>query len=418
VQGSLVVMVDAYPSGPRLWGDLMDKHQIDSHILFGAAMNQTLQEMPDRTFRSVKSIMYGGSCFAPTLIQRSMAQFPNAAFAQGYGMTETFPISSLASEYHKLAGEASPEDMLRMTSAGKPAVCENVFIEDLDQPGSGMPPPPEKDGVGQICARSTITMTGYYGNPAKTKEALPDGKFVRTGDVGKIDEDGFLYILGRVKDIIPAYKGFNVCPRDIEEVLYTHPGVGQAAVVGIWHPSGAGEAVVAWVSAKAGARLFPDDLRVHCEKAGMPTWQMPDAIYVCDRPLPTNGDKIANKTLRTAEFRQAALAEELVRACKKSQEEIQRAPASQPVRTSEDEDLVNQLLGNEDSLTLDKLEVLFGDCLPLALRVLRPCDADAATEVERIDLFRLLAVMVAEEKAAFVLGALSLLGNWASGKFA
>lgn len=416
VQGSTVVMVDAYPSGPQLWGDLIDKHDIASHILFGAAMNQTLQQMPDRTFRSVKSIMYGGSCFAPALIQRSMGQFPNAAFSQGYGMTEAAPISILGAEYHKLAGEASPEDMLRMTSAGKPVARENVFIEDLDQPGSGMPPPPEKDGVGQICARSAITMTGYYGNPEKTKEALPDGKYVRTGDVGKIDDDGFLYILGRVKDIIPAYKGFNVCPRDIEEVLYTHPGVGQAAVVGIWHPSGAGEAVVAWVSAKTGAQLNPDNLRLHCAKAGMPSWQMPDAICVCSQPLPTNGGKIANKTLRTAEFRQADLVEKLARACKIVRQDVSQAPGPQPAEDAEVEALVNQLLGNRDSLSINKLGVLFGDCLPMALHALRPSDVDTTETVERVDLLRLLTVMGAEDKVAFVLGASSLLGNWFLGK--
>merc|ERR1719434_370679 len=81
---------------------------------------------------------------------------------------------------------------------------------------------------------------GYYANPEKTAEAMPDGKFVRTGDIGRIDEDGFLYIVGRVKDIIPAYKGFNVAPRDLEEVLYSHPSVGQASVVGVWHPAGEG----------------------------------------------------------------------------------------------------------------------------------------------------------------------------------
>lgn len=270
VQGGTTVMVDTYPGGPRLWGDLINKHEVDSHILFGAAMNQMLQEMPNCTFKSMKHIMYSGSCFAPSLVQRSMEQFPNAAFTQGYGMTEVFPMAKLEPEHHKRSNEASPEDVVQMTSAGKVSADADVFIEDLDQPGSGKAPLPEKNGVGQICARSKVTMIGYYGHPDKTKETMPDGKFVRTGDVGRISEDGFLYILGRVKDIIPAYKGFNVAPRDIEEILYAHPGVGQAAVVGAWHPSGAGEAVVAWVSAKAGAQLSSGELKLHCEQSGMP----------------------------------------------------------------------------------------------------------------------------------------------------
>uniref|UniRef100_A0A7S4SRQ6 AMP-dependent synthetase/ligase domain-containing protein n=1 Tax=Alexandrium monilatum TaxID=311494 RepID=A0A7S4SRQ6_9DINO len=276
LQGVMTVMVDSYPSGPEIWGRLIEKHGLDSHILFGAALNQTMQQMPDRRFESVRTILYRGCCFAPTLIQRSMEQLPNAIFVQAYGMTGVYPISILGGDFHKRAGEASEQDMLRMSSAGNIVAPGSVFIEDLDQPGSGKVPPPEKDGVGQVCARCNVTMMGYFADPEKTLEAMPDGKFVRTGDVGRIDEDGFLYILGRVKDIIPAYKGFNVTPRDVEEVLYSHPCVGQASVVGVWHPSGAGEAVVAWARAKAGAQLRADNLRGHLERAGMPHWQLPE----------------------------------------------------------------------------------------------------------------------------------------------
>jgi len=304
LQGAQTVMVDTYPSGPRLWSELIDKHQLNSHLLFGAAMHQTLQELPHRTFESVRNILYGGSCFAPTLIQRSMEQFPNAGFLQGYGMTEVHPMTMLGPDSHKRAGEASQGDVLRMSSAGRPLAPGSVFIEDLEQPGSGKPPPAGKDGVGQICARSpSVTMMGYYANPEKTAEAMPDGKFVRTGDIGRFDEDGFLYILGRVKDIIPAYKGFNVAPRDIEEVLYSHPGVGQASVVGVW-------TVVAWVRAKAGAHLRADELREHIEQSGLAKWQMPDAIHVSHEALPTTGGKVDAKALRAPAFRRAQLAAE------------------------------------------------------------------------------------------------------------
>jgi len=415
LQGSTTVMVDTYPSGPQLWGDLIDKYEITSHLLFGAAMNQMLQEMPNRTFKSVTNIMYGGSCFAPSLIQRSMEQFPNASFSQGYGMTEVFPMSRLGPEHHKRAGEASPEDLVRMTSAGQVLVADNIFIEDLEQPGSGKAPPPEKNGVGQICARSMVTMMGYYGNPDKTRETMPDGKFVRTGDVGRIDEDGFIYIVGRVKDIIPAYKGFNVAPRDIEEILYAHPGVGQAAVVGAWHPSGAGEAVVAWVSAKAGEQLSSGDLKSHCEQSGMPRWQMPDAIHVSHEPLPTVGGKMDYKVLRSTSFRQAALAAELVRAG----EAVNERSHQDPQRLAEDEGLVAELSGtaSRGALSMDKLRSVFGDSLPLALQALKVAAGDGAAESpEQRDMLLLLGALADAEHEAFVLGAMSLLGNWASGK--
>lgn len=150
----------------------------------------------------------------------------------------------------------------------------------------------------------------------------------------------------------------------------------------------------------------------------MPSWQMPDAIHVRGQPLPTNGDKIANKTLRTTEFRQRALAEELVHAGKKLQEELREGPASQLACTSEDEALVNQIFGEGDSSATDSLKVLFGDSLPLALQTLRSDSADAAEQAQRGALLELLRVMAAEERAAFVLGASSLLGNWAANKLA
>jgi len=430
LQGSLSVMVDTYPAGPELWGHLIDKHQVNSNILFGAAMNQMLQDMPNRTFNSVKNITYGGSCFAPALIQRSMEQFPNAAFTQGYGMTEVFPMARLGPESHKRAGEASPDDLARMASAGKVFAGADLFIEDSDRPGSGQAPPAEKNGVGQICARSTVTMIGYYGNPEKTKEVMPDSKYVRTGDIGRIDEDGFLYILGRMKDIIPAYKGFNVAPRDIEEVLYAHPGVGQAAVVGAWHPSGAGEAVVAWVSAKAGAQLSSDDLKMHCEKSGMPSWQMPDAVHVVDRALPTVGGKMDYKALRATSFRQAALAMALVLArAAEARASADDLSWNSPARAAEDDALVAQLsmaagggggltggADAEKAIDAAALRVVFGDALPSALQALCAADSGSVESVQEGDFRQLLGSMRDAEHEAFVLGATSLLRNWASDK--
>eukprot|EP00929_Paragymnodinium_shiwhaense_P118538 TRINITY_DN90457_c0_g1_i1.p1 TRINITY_DN90457_c0_g1~~TRINITY_DN90457_c0_g1_i1.p1 ORF type:complete len:669 (+),score=114.67 TRINITY_DN90457_c0_g1_i1:71-2077(+) len=299
------ILVDAYPNGPRQWAPLIEKHQVTTMMLFGAAMNQMLQELPGQKFASVKSIGYGGSCFPPTLVQKGMEQFHNAAFRQVYGMTETFPISALPPSFHKSAAEASAEDLAKMSSAGFP--LGHVFIEDMDKPGSGLPPPPSKEGVGQICACSDFNMSGYYQNPEKTKETMPDGKYVRTGDVGKIGEDGLLYILGRVKDIIPTYRGFNVAPRDIEEVLYTHPAVGQAQVIGLLHPCGAGDMVVVWANAKDGNNITPEELKAHCESAGLPSWQTPEVFNVTNKPLPTNGSKLNKKALQEPSFVRAAL---------------------------------------------------------------------------------------------------------------
>merc|ERR1712039_111579 len=141
----------------------------------------------------------------------------------------------------------------------------------------------------------------------------------------------------------------------------------------------------------------------------------PDAIYVSDQPLPTNGGKIANKTLRTPEFRQGALADELMKARRKLQDE---APGLQPGCTSDEEALVDRLFGEEGPLSMDKSKILFGDCSRLALQALLASDTDAAEQVKKGDLLKLLRVMTVEERSSFVLAASSLLGNWAEGKIA
>jgi len=216
-------------------------------------------------------------------------------------------------EDHKRAGEATAEDLHIMSSAGYP-MCD-MFIEDMDRPGSGCPPPPEKKGVGQICAHCPFMMSGYYKNPEKTKEARPDGKYMRTGDVGKIDENGRLFILGRVKDIIPTFRGFNVAPRDIEEVLYSHPAVAEAQVVGVTHSCGAGDMVVAWAHPKEGTSITADDMRAHCKDAGLPFFQMPEVFNVSSEPLPTNGSKLNKKALQDPAYVARFLARQLRNRC-------------------------------------------------------------------------------------------------------
>mmetsp|Transcript_133179 Transcript_133179/g.425906 ORF Transcript_133179/g.425906 Transcript_133179/m.425906 type:complete len:651 (-) Transcript_133179:236-2188(-) len=393
LEGASLTLVDSYPSGPTLWSQLIDKHGIQTFLLFGAAMNQMIQELPDRRFEFVKKITYGGSCFAPALIQRSMGQFPNAAFTQAYGMTENLIMCSLAPQFHKHAGEASAEDLLRMSSAGKATFPEDLIIEDLRWPGSCMPPPPEKNGVGQICSRSGLVMMGYFANPEKTEEVMPDGRFVRSGDVGRISEDGFVYILGRIKEIIPTCKGFNVMPRDIEEVLYQHAAVGQASVVGICHPSGAGEAVVASVSVKAGCELSAADVKEHCKQLGMPTWQMPDAIHVVDGGLPTVGSKIAKEVLQSRSFRQEALVAELARARSKLS---YQAKSDNPAP-----------LHHSDRAHLAELDILFGDAVP----ALKGGEGDGFGDVRMCDWQDSLPSMTDVERESFILSARSLLAS-------
>eukprot|EP00931_Biecheleriopsis_adriatica_P087268 TRINITY_DN61766_c0_g1_i1.p1 TRINITY_DN61766_c0_g1~~TRINITY_DN61766_c0_g1_i1.p1 ORF type:complete len:699 (+),score=115.73 TRINITY_DN61766_c0_g1_i1:83-2098(+) len=411
LDGISQVMVDTYPSGPSVWADLIDKHEVKSNLLFGAAMNQMLHELPNRTFPSVTRITYGGSCFAPSLVQKSMDQFPNAEFTQGYGITEAFPISLLGPEHHKRRSDTDvhPVDLGRMGSAGKPTGSE-VFIEDLARPGSGAAPPPEKNGIGQICSKSQFSMMGYYKNPEKTKEAMPDGEFMRTGDVGRIDEDGFLQILGRVKEIIPAYRGFNVTPRDVEDRLFEHPAVGQAAVVGVPHPSGAGEAVVAWVSAKAGSQVSAQELCEFLESSRMPKWQLPDGIHVSKSSLPTVGGKLDKKELQNKSFRRQSLVELAMAAAASASTNSEEAETR---ASSDDEDLEELLNG----LRMVKgCEMIFGACLPVAAAIHKLLQGSGAVPADGNDFLlkelpELVRAMPREDRRTFLLEGNSLIAS-------
>merc|ERR1712166_164937 len=324
-QGVRSVMVDTYPNGPNEWTHLIKKHEIQQMTLFGAAMNELNQQLPDHTFESVLDVSFGGSCFPPSLVLKAMQQFPNATFAQSYGMTEIMPISVLTAEHH-VRGTTDPKLLHRMSSAGKVSDITKLWIEDMCREGSGQGPPPEKQGVGQICAANPLMMMGYWKDKDKTAAAVPDG-FMRTGDVGRIDEDGFLHILDRMKDIIPTYRGYNIAPKDIEELLYQHPDVGQAAVVGIAHPSGAGDMVVAWCSPKKGCTLDATKLREHCIESELPEFQMPDAFELIDA-IPTNGGKVAKKLLRAPSFVRQNLANNLFASIKQAKQSGWQAEAT------------------------------------------------------------------------------------------
>jgi len=385
---------------------LLEKHGVTSMLLFGAAMNQMLQELPGQKFPSLRKISYGGSCFPPTLVQQSMEQFCNAQFKQCYGMTEGFPIAMLPPSFHKRASESTPEDLVKLSSAGQ--LAGDVFIEDMDRPGSGMPPAPEKKGVGQICVHSVLQMSGYYKDPEKTKEAMPDGKYMRTGDVGKIGEDGLLYILGRVKDIIPTYRGFNVAPRDLEEILYTHPSVGQAQVVGMLHPCGAGDMVVAWASAKAGASVSPEELRSHCESAGLPSWQMPEVFNVSCESLPTNGSKLNKKALQAPSF----VGQTLVTILRDATRTGSTTTCDAPAMLKEDRQAASQafyqMCNAASTLSLESLTAVLDDH-SAGVAVLEICGAEGGAQVDLVRWLETLSKFQAERRTAWLLQLGSLL---------
>jgi long-chain acyl-CoA synthetase len=138
-------------------------------------------------------------------------------------------------------------------------------------------------------------MKGYYKNPEATAAVIKAGWFA-TGDLGKIDEDGYLYIVGRKKDMI-IRGGYNVYPREIEELLYEHPAVHECAVLGVPHPEH-GEEIMAVIALKPGASAAEDELRGYC-KERIAAFKYPRIVEIRTEPLPKGpSGKILKRALR------------------------------------------------------------------------------------------------------------------------
>jgi len=201
-----------------------------------------------------------------------------------------------------VTADGDAKKLRQMDSCGQPFPGCEARIEN-----------PNEDGEGQILFSSPTMMQGYYKNPEKTAEDLPDGKWLRTGDLGKIDEDGNVYIVDRLKDVISTEMGQNVAPVDIEKVLMTHPAVGEAGVIGVMHPSHSGEMIVAWISTKKGQTLTAAEIKAFVEGSGrLAPWQFPATYEITDKPLPKPSGKILKRALRSPEFIRENLGEHVL----------------------------------------------------------------------------------------------------------
>ncbi|MBY8966973.1 long-chain-fatty-acid--CoA ligase [Algiphilus sp. NNCM1] len=234
---------------------------------------------------SLRRMLYGASPMPEALLLRAMEALPNTRFTQGYGQTEAAPIISfLPPEWH-YAG--SP----KLTSAGRPAYGVEAVIKD--ECGAEV----ARGTVGEICARGNNVMQGYWKRPEQTADTLRDG-WLHTGDLGFMDEDGFIFVVDRVKDMIIT-GGENVFSVEVEGALYQHPAVQEAAVIGVpcaqW-----GERVHAVVVLKSGAEASAEEIQQHC-RGLIAGYKVPHSVAFRVEPLPVSG---AGKVLKT-ELREA-----------------------------------------------------------------------------------------------------------------
>jgi long-chain acyl-CoA synthetase len=236
---------------------------------------------------SLQGLVYGASPMPVELLKKGLQKW-GQIFVQGYGMTETSPLLTVLPSWDHIP-DGTSEQVRRLSSCGKEVLGVEVRVvnaEDEDvKPGE----------IGEIIARGPNVMKGYWRMPEATAAAINDG-WMHTGDLATIDDENFIYIVDRAKDMIIS-GGENVYSVEVENALYTHPAVLEAAVIGI--PDAAwGEAVHAVVVCKPGMSATSDELIAHTHSL-IAGYKVPRSIEFLPEPLPKSGaGKILKRNLR------------------------------------------------------------------------------------------------------------------------
>ncbi len=282
LSGGTVVLLKSFD--PSRWLHAVAAERISLSLLVPTMIYALLDHpgLDASDLSSLETIMYGASPISPTRLVEAIQRI-GPVFCQLYGQTECAGIATaLWRAQHR------PDDLERLQSCGMPIPGARLAVLDDD----GQPVP---DGTpGEICVQGSGVMQGYWKQPALTAAALAGG-WLRTGDMAIRDDEGFFYIVDRKKDMIVS-GGFNVFPREIEDVLATHPAVSAAAVIGVPDPKW-GEAVKALVVPKPGAALEPTDLIALVRERKGPVYAPKSVEFLDALPLTPVG-KADKKALR------------------------------------------------------------------------------------------------------------------------
>jgi long-chain acyl-CoA synthetase len=257
---------------------LIAEHGIQTTAVVPTMLQLLLgQPLEDYDLSTLRYVTSGGAPLAPEVEQKFNRRVPGAAIRQGYGLTESAALIS-----------SNPVDGVRTGSVGLPVPGTELEIRD----GDGRPSPAGE--AGEVCVRSPGVMQGYWHSEEATAEALSGG-WLHTGDIGRLDDDGYLYIVDRKKDLI-IRGGFNVYPRDVEDALVQHPAVQMAGVVG--RPSERhGEEVVAFVSLRPDASVTGDEV-MEWARERIGGYKYPRELHIVEQIPLTPVGKIDRKALR------------------------------------------------------------------------------------------------------------------------
>jgi long-chain acyl-CoA synthetase len=276
VERDLTVLLRWFDPGAFL--NAIEQHRLQQTAVVPSMLQALLaQPLEEHDLSTLQQVTSGASPLSAETEREFTRRVPSASIRQGYGLTESAALVA-----------SNPTGRARSGSVGLPVPGCEVEIRDLDDR------PLPAGEAGEICVRSPGLMLGYWNAPETTAHAVRDG-WLHTGDIGRLDEDGYLYIVDRIKDLI-IRGGFNVYPRDVEDGLLEHPAVAMAGVVGT--PSARhGEEVVAFVSLREGATLEPEQL-IDWSRERIGGYKYPRQVNVVEAIPLTPVGKVDRKALR------------------------------------------------------------------------------------------------------------------------
>jgi len=284
--GGTVILLKQFD--PKTVLEMIERKKV-TYVTLVPAMINFLLDYPDidkYDLSSLSLLFYGASPMPVDRLKKAMAVF-KCDFMQTFGQTEASPmISILRPDDH--IPDGSEEEVKRLASCGRRAF--NVEVKIVDEDDNKV----AAGEVGEILAKGHNVMKGYWNMPEETAKTLRNG-WLHTGDMGRMDDEGYIYIVDRKKDMIIS-GGENIYPKEIEEVLYTHPSILEAAVIGVpdekW-----GEAVKAVVVLKEGEKVTEDEIIEFCKK-NLAGYKKPKSVNFIDTLPRTPSGKVLKPELR------------------------------------------------------------------------------------------------------------------------
>ena len=281
----MTVVIEEYEADT--FPDLVAQHRVTHASLVPTMLRRTIETLRagHHDVSSLRQIMYGTMPTPPALIRLAYETL-ECRFLQLYGASESSgPVTVLRDSDHRNALGTDPE---LLTSAGRALPHARISIRGED--GEDLP----QGEMGRVWIGGDIVMAGYVNLPDETREALSP-PWLRTGDLGRVDERGYIFLVDRKKNLIIT-GGMNVHPGSVENALAEHAAVAESVVVGVPHPEW-GEAVVALVTLRPGATTTPDELVRHC-KPRLPGWEVPKHVAIAAALPQGFTDKLDKRAVR------------------------------------------------------------------------------------------------------------------------